>query len=115
VSRGLSVDLVKDVILIDKKAFLKPNSKSKYSDCWTNYSRLLFGEDKFCDLRFPESDVNMGSYHFTLEKFDNMLYLQDMSKYSRVKFRVMEKPFVLDDDMVATAKARWSSSARTRR
>lgn len=114
VSRGLSVDLVKDVILIDKKAFLKPNSKSKYSDCWTNYSRLLFGEDKFCDLRFPESDVNMGSYHFTLEKFDNMLYLQDMSKYSRVKFRVMEKPFVLDDDMVASAETRWSSSARTR-
>ncbi len=100
VSRGLSVDLVRDAVLVDKKAFLKPNSRSKFAGCWPNYSRLLFGEDRFCDLRFPESDVHMGSYHFTLEKFDNVLYLQDMSKHARVKLRVQDKPYVLDEDMV---------------
>jgi len=42
----------------------------------------------------------MGSFQFTIEKFGNNLYVQDMSKHARAKFRVMEKPYVLDEGMI---------------
>ena len=42
----------------------------------------------------------MGSFHFVLEKFDNVMYLQDMSKFARLKFKVGNKPYVLDQGMV---------------
>ena len=106
VSKGLKVDMCKDMILIDKRHLIKPVTKSKYAEYWLNYTRVIFGEERGCDLRFPEADVNMGSYHFTIEKFDNILYIQDISRYSRVKFRVMEKPYVLDEGMVGSCYAR---------
>lgn len=42
----------------------------------------------------------MGSFQFTMEKFGNTIYLQDMSKHARLKLRVAEKPYVLDENMI---------------
>jgi len=49
---------------------------------------------------FPDDDLKTGTFHFQLEKFGNQLFVQDLSKSSRLKFQVGPKPYVLDENMV---------------
>lgn len=99
VRHGSVIDVVGKEVMFDG-SIIRQKSRSAYSDMIPNYARMLLGEEKTCDLYFSEDDVKMGSFHFSLEKFGNTLFAHDTSKYSRLKFRVKDKPYVLDEGMV---------------
>lgn len=115
--QGLTVDLVDGDILLNKKELVLPKTSSRFGTSFEGYSRLMFGTEKFCDFKFPEANLNAGSYHFTLEKYGNMLLMQDLARTGRVKFKVQKKPFVLDQGMVSkriTARLlKWGKQKHT--
>ena len=102
VRRGSVIDVVGKDVIFDG-SIIRQTSRGAYSDMIPNYARLLLGEEKTCDLYFYEDDVKMRSFHFSLEKFGNTVFAHDTSIFSRLKFQVKDKPYVLGEGMVLLA------------
>lgn len=97
--KGTKITQLGEDVLLDQR-IVSQKSRSKYAATIEDYSRVLFGEESSCDIKFSLDDVHMASFHFSFEKFGNTLYAHDTSRHARLKFRVMKKPYVLDEGMV---------------